>query len=118
PVEPPPITSAPEAMPQAPATRSDALVTVLAKPPVRKLAKDLGVDLATVQPTGDGGVITRSDVEAAAAAGPAEPSSAAPRPGFLRVAGEREARTPIKGVRKMTAQAMVGSAFTAPHVTE
>ena len=33
-------------------------------------------------------------------------------------AGEREERTPIKGVRKMTAQAMVGSAFTAPHVTE
>ena len=38
-----------------------------AKPPVRKLAKDLGVDLGSVTPTGEGGIVTRSDVEAAAA---------------------------------------------------
>ena len=44
-------------------------VRVLAKPPVRKLAKDLGVDLTTVTPTGDGGVVTRADVEQAAADG-------------------------------------------------
>ena len=41
----------------------------LAKPPVRKLAKDLGVDLGTVTPTGEGGIVTRADVEAAAAGG-------------------------------------------------
>ncbi|MGW4756140.1 biotin/lipoyl-containing protein, partial [Streptomyces chartreusis] len=45
----------------------------LAKPPVRKLAKDLGVDLATVTPTGPDGVITREDVHAAVAAPAAEP---------------------------------------------
>ncbi|MFF4578022.1 dihydrolipoamide acetyltransferase family protein [Streptomyces sp. NPDC001389] len=109
----------------------------LAKPPVRKLAKDLGIDLASVVPTGDGGVVTREDVHAAAAAAlppqapvqvpspaaapapvqapvaaPAEAASAAPAP------GARETRIPVKGVRKITAQAMVGSAFTAPHVTE
>lgn len=84
----------------------------LAKPPVRKLAKDLGVDLRALAGSGAGGVITRKDVESASA--PAEPAAApASAP-----AGAREHRVPIKGVRKATAQAMVRSAFTAPHVTE
>ena len=99
----------------------------LAKPPVRKLAKDLGVDLA------DG-----RRRRATAASSPATTSRPARRgarrgarrrptrragarrtaPGRAARPGERETRIPIKGVRKMTAQAMVGSAFTAPHVTE
>ncbi|MFE4264212.1 dihydrolipoamide acetyltransferase family protein [Streptomyces sp. NPDC056883] len=109
----------------------------LAKPPVRKLAKDLGIDLAAVVPTGDGGVVTREDVHAAAAAAiapqtvapavpvaPAAPvvpaaAQAAPVQAPAEVSGSaRETRIPVKGVRKVTAQAMVGSAFTAPHVTE
>ncbi|MEV3989767.1 dihydrolipoamide acetyltransferase family protein [Streptomyces sp. NPDC049837] len=105
----------------------------LAKPPVRKLAKDLGVDLATVTPTGPDGIITREDVHAAVslaaasvaapAAVPVQPKPAeAPRPQAPApepvAAGARETRIPIKGVRKATAQAMIGSAFTAPHVTE
>lgn len=110
----------------------------LAKPPVRKLAKDLGIDLATVVPTGEGGIITREDVHAAAtpapadqAPAPAQPSVAASVPTAAEppvsapatgeepsVAGVRETRIPVKGVRKAIAQAMVGSAFTAPHVTE
>lgn len=87
----------------------------LAKPPVRKLAKDLGIDLRTVTPTGPDGVITREDVHAAAAPAPvAEPVvAAAPLP-----TGAGDVRVPVKGVRKATAQAMVASAFTAPHVTE
>ncbi|MFI0817059.1 dihydrolipoamide acetyltransferase family protein [Streptomyces sp. NPDC021098] len=84
----------------------------LAKPPVRKLAKDLGIDLATIIPTGPGGIITREDVHAAV-----EAPVAAPEPVTQAVAA-RERRVPVKGVRKATAQAMVGSAFTAPHVTE
>ncbi|HEY3686213.1 MAG TPA: dihydrolipoamide acetyltransferase family protein [Streptosporangiaceae bacterium] len=87
-------------------------VLVLAKPPVRKLAKDLGVDLGGVSPTGPNGTISRADVEAAATA-PAEPVRTAPLGG-----GPREERIPVKGVRKFTATAMVNSAFTAPHVTE
>jgi 2-oxoisovalerate dehydrogenase E2 component (dihydrolipoyl transacylase) len=83
----------------------------LAKPPVRKLAKDLGVDLADVPTTGD--VVTRADVEAFA--GRTE-SASAPMPVPQDDAGET--RIPIKGVRKFTAEAMVRSAFTAPHVTE
>ncbi|WP_327316456.1 dihydrolipoamide acetyltransferase family protein [Streptomyces sp. NBC_01235] len=112
----------------------------LAKPPVRKLAKDLGVDLATVVPSGPDGIITREDVHAAAtptapapltapAAEPVTPATqapvtspapapaptAAPVPSYDTA---RETRVPVKGVRKATAAAMVGSAFTAPHVTE
>ncbi|WP_329554074.1 dihydrolipoamide acetyltransferase family protein [Streptomyces sp. NBC_00696] len=94
----------------------------LAKPPVRKLAKDLGVDLATVTPSGPDGVITREDVHAAAAPAPA-PTAAqvqvtAPPAAPATYDTSRETRVPVKGVRKATAAAMVGSAFTAPHVTE
>ncbi|MFF4040887.1 dihydrolipoamide acetyltransferase family protein [Streptomyces sp. NPDC001816] len=106
----------------------------LAKPPVRKLAKDLGVDLATITPSGPDGVITREDVHAAAIPKAAEPAVAATvtapavaapavtAPAVTAPAavydGARETRIPVKGVRKATAQAMIGSAFTAPHVTE
>ncbi|MET8024004.1 dihydrolipoamide acetyltransferase family protein [Streptomyces avermitilis] len=99
----------------------------LAKPPVRKLAKDLGVDLARVTPSGPDGVITREDVHAAVAPpAPAPqpvqtPAAPAPAPAPAPVAAydtARETRVPVKGVRKATAAAMVGSAFTAPHVTE
>ncbi|MET9447418.1 dihydrolipoamide acetyltransferase family protein [Streptomyces cinerochromogenes] len=98
----------------------------LAKPPVRKLAKDLGVDLAVITPSGPDGIITREDVHAAAAPRTAEPAApvaaapaapAAPAPAASYDTG-RETRIPVKGVRKATAAAMVGSAFTAPHVTE
>ncbi|KDN17903.1 dihydrolipoamide acetyltransferase family protein [Amycolatopsis rifamycinica] len=82
----------------------------LAKPPVRKLAKDLGVDLHALTGTADGGVITREDVERAANGTPVVTSTVD--------SGTRERRVPIKGVRKMTAAAMVQSAYTAPHVTE
>ena len=99
----------------------------LAKPPVRKLAKDLGVDLATIAPTGPNGTVSRADVEQAAGAGGFEraraPSSTsgetgARAPSSTSGEGEREVREPIKGVRKMMASAMVQSAFSAPHVTE
>jgi 2-oxoisovalerate dehydrogenase E2 component (dihydrolipoyl transacylase) len=80
----------------------------LAKPPVRKLAKDLGIDLRSLSGSGEGGVITRADVEGAAAPAPAAPAASA---GGVR-------REPIRGVRRATAAAVAGSAFTAPHVTE
>ncbi|MFF3753587.1 dihydrolipoamide acetyltransferase family protein [Streptomyces sp. NPDC002018] len=120
----------------APVAGAPAGTRPLAKPPVRKLARDLGVDLAAVTPSGQGGIITREDVYAAIApvAAPAADAVAAPAAApeqtreQVRVplpaasaaqAGPgRETRIPIKGVRKATAAAMVGSAFTAPHVTE
>lgn len=119
PMEPPAVEDLAPALPSVSEAGSSAHVTVLAKPPVRKLAKDLGVDLTTVRATGDGGVITRADVEAAAAGGAVESAGdVAGRESWSGAPGARETRIPIKGVRKMTAQAMVGSAFTAPHVTE
>ena len=98
----------------------------LAKPPVRKLARNLGVDLSRLSGTGPQGSITRDDIEravqardqarsaeetwpAAAQAGPA------PSPG--QTGAPREERIPVRGVRKHIASAMVTSAFTAPHVT-
>ena len=103
---------------------------VLAKPPVRKLAKDLGVDLARLTGTGPQGTITRADVhDAARTTGEAAPATSAPATAAPATSApaarteaafdaSRERRIPVKGVRKMTAEAMVRSAFTAPHVTE
>jgi pyruvate dehydrogenase E2 component (dihydrolipoamide acetyltransferase) len=82
---------------------------VLAKPPVRKLARDLGVDLAALTGTGPNGSITRDDVQSA---------TAAAAPGLAAVSSvPREERIPVRGVRKHTAAAVTSSAFTAPHVT-
>ncbi|MGH3998730.1 MAG: dihydrolipoamide acetyltransferase family protein, partial [Pseudonocardiaceae bacterium] len=76
-----------------------------AKPPVRKLARELGIDLRTVPGSGAGGVITREDVQRAAQAA-----------GNGTSVG-RQRREPVRGVRKATAAAVVSSAFTAPHVS-
>jgi 2-oxoisovalerate dehydrogenase E2 component (dihydrolipoyl transacylase) len=106
---------------QAAPTPTPSGGAVLAKPPVRKLAKDLGVDLATVVGSGPGGVITRDDVTAASTRMRAEPVEAPEIMPAERVAvpqaPREDVRIPIKGVRKSTADAMVRSAFTAPHVS-
>ena len=118
PLVPVPGTAQPVSVPQAGGGR------VLAKPPVRKLAKDLGVDLSQVVGSGHDGIVTRADVEAHVAGGGAaaamvnDAGSVVYEAPVFAATGEREMRIPIKGVRKVTAQAMVGSAFTAPHVTE
>jgi 2-oxoisovalerate dehydrogenase E2 component (dihydrolipoyl transacylase) len=112
---------APAAAPPAPAfsqAAGRAAGPVLAKPPVRKLARDLGVDLATVVGTGPLGSVTRDDVHMAVATSQAAAASPAPAPAAAVFDATREQRIPIKGVRKITAENMVTSAFTAPHVTE
>jgi 2-oxoisovalerate dehydrogenase E2 component (dihydrolipoyl transacylase) len=95
----------------APATATQTLVgtRTLAKPPVRKLAKDLGINLADVPSSGP--VVTRAEVQEFAQR---RSCSQEPRP----LVADDDVRIPVKGVRKATAQAMVASAFTAPHVTE
>ncbi|WP_028650125.1 dihydrolipoamide acetyltransferase family protein [Nocardioides halotolerans] len=119
-----PMVEAAEPEPAVPASSAaplePAALRVLAKPPVRKLAKDLGVDLATITATGPNGTITRGDVEAAYPGVYVEETSSSAHsiPGVSTSTGEREVREPIKGVRKMMAGAMVQSAFSAPHVTE
>jgi 2-oxoisovalerate dehydrogenase E2 component (dihydrolipoyl transacylase) len=119
-----PMVEAAEPEPAVPAAHAEPLepaaLRMLAKPPVRKLAKDLGVDLATLEPTGPNGTISREDVEqAASGVGVASYGQSTRLLGsYDATQGERETREPIKGVRKMMAGAMVQSAFTAPHVTE
>ncbi|KXC05984.1 dihydrolipoamide acetyltransferase family protein [Microbacterium hominis] len=108
-----------------------ASVGVVAKPPVRKLARDLGVTLSEVTPTGPAGEVTRDDVvrhaeqasvfrNIATPVAPAEREQtipvSAPAPAAPPV-GEREEAIPVKGVRKATASGMVRSAYTAPHVS-
>lgn len=116
---PAPVASTP-ATPAAATSNSSA---VLAKPPVRKLAKDLGVDLDRLKGTGPGGIITREDVQAAVES--AQPERLVVYPGDDRPwldggtvsADGRTTRVPVRSVRRRTAEAMVASAFTAPHVT-
>lgn len=105
-----PVPSAPAPVGAAPA------VHVLAKPPVRKLAKDLGVDITTCRASGPNGTVSREDVEEAASG--VTYSGSYEQVARATGSAERETREPIKGVRKMMAQAMSQSAFTSPHVTE
>lgn len=100
---------------------------VLATPSVRKFAREQGVDLSQVQGSGNNGKVTREDVEAfksgggqAAPAAQAEAKSAAPAAAASAAAGDgrtEEERVPFKGIRKAISNAMVKSAYTAPHVT-
>lgn len=85
---------------------------IVAKPPIRKLAKDLGVELGSVAPTGLAGEITRDDVIREASQASVFRNIQTPTWG-----DDREQRIPVKGVRKAIATAMVSSAFTAPHVS-
>ncbi|MGG0815891.1 dihydrolipoamide acetyltransferase family protein [Paenibacillus alvei] len=101
---------------------------VLATPSVRKHARDLGVNIAEVPATGKNGKITREDVDAFANGGaPAAPAAAAaPKAEEAKTAAPvasatgraaEEERVPFKGIRKAISNAMVKSAYTAPHVT-
>jgi len=129
--------------PAAPAEeRVAASVGVIAKPPIRKLARDLGVELSAVDPTGPAGEVTREDVvrhasqasvfrnietpewgdvreetipvpAPAPASGPAVVAPSTPAPD----AAGREETIAVRGVRKATSSAMVQSAYSAPHVS-
>ncbi|BDV32358.1 dihydrolipoamide acetyltransferase family protein [Microbacterium terricola] len=116
-----------------------ASVGVVAKPPIRKLARDLNVDLAEVTPSGPAGEVTRDDVvkhasqasvfrnietpawpdvrEETIPAVPAPASAGADAPSAPEPAEGREETIPVKGVRKAVASGMVRSAYTAPHVS-
>nr|WP_274528532.1 2-oxo acid dehydrogenase subunit E2 [Paenibacillus piscarius] len=110
---------------------------VLATPSVRKFARDKGVDISKVNGSGKNGKITLEDVEAFLKGGSAAPAAAAPAasapaaaealqakakeaasaPAASGNANLEEERVPFKGIRKAIANAMVKSAYTAPHVT-
>ncbi len=109
PPQPTPVTQA-ASQPKAPA--AFAGMSVMAKPPIRKLAKDLGVELTLVEATGAIGDVTREDVMRHAQQAKVFQNIETPM-----WAESREERIPVKGVRKQIAKAMVESAFTAPHVS-
>lgn len=98
------------------ASATTGLGHLLARPPVRKLARDLQVDLAALRPSGSGGLITREDVLKAGGPAAGTPSGTAAEPS-MEPSSSREHRMHVHGVRKATATAMVSSAFTAPHVS-
>ncbi|MDD9206021.1 dihydrolipoamide acetyltransferase family protein [Georgenia sp. 10Sc9-8] len=120
--ETPPSDASP-ARPATPAAGEPDDARILTKPPVRKLAKDLGVDLSAVSATGPGGIITREDVLAHASGAQAQQLATYPGDDQPWLAGGtvsehgRRTRVPVRSVRRRTAEAMVTSAFTAPHVT-
>jgi 2-oxoisovalerate dehydrogenase E2 component (dihydrolipoyl transacylase) len=126
------------APPGGPAAGGPAPVRPKATPPVRRYAKERGVDLAGVSGSGKDGRVTREDVDRAAAEGSGEPQGGAPvsreperpvapaatapaaqPPAVVRLPRDRtEERVPVRGTRKAIAAAMVASKFTIPHVTE
>ena len=109
PADAPVVTPAPAAGADLPLAES---MPVIAKPPIRKLAKDLGVVLDSVTGSGIGGEILRDDVIRHAGQATVFRNLATPE-----WPENREDRIPVKGVRKAIAQAMVKSMFTAPHVS-
>ena len=110
--------------PAQPGPPPPRVARALAKPPVRRLARDLGVDLSGLRGSGPEGSVTREDVQRAAGDATVRSGYAEAAPGDERNAAATasqqgtEERIPVRGVRKHTAAAMVASAFTAPHVTE
>ena len=95
-------------------------VSVLAKPPVRKLARDLGVDLRDVRGSGPAGSITREDVGAAGTpvgAGSGHPAGSRQMASVPDLPTPADTRVPLTGLQKSMASAMTQSAFTAPHAT-
>jgi 2-oxoisovalerate dehydrogenase E2 component (dihydrolipoyl transacylase) len=112
----------------APIPPPPGMSRALAKPPVRRLARDLGIDLTGLTGSGPEGSVTKDDVQKAAGGATVRSTPRSfeePAVGSHAVAelspaasGASEERIPVRGVRKHTAAAMVASAFTAPHVTE
>ena len=136
-------TASPAAAPAQPTgvpAASNPGKLVLAMPSVRQYAREKGVDITAVVPTGKGGRVTREDIDnfggapvaapvveaapaaqaAAPASAPAAPAAPAAKPEPAKPfvgSAEREERVKLTPMRKAISKAMVNSKHTAPHVT-
>lgn len=134
PVAPPQVPAVPVVPPAAAAPKPfvpSSPGKVLAAPATRRRARELGIDLATVQASGPRGRVTNDDLalagsapaagKTAAAAAPSATAAGASR--FTPVAiapapaGRTEERIPFRGLRRKIAEAMTRSKFTATHFT-
>ncbi|HEY7982119.1 MAG TPA: dihydrolipoamide acetyltransferase family protein [Candidatus Eremiobacteraceae bacterium] len=121
-----PTAKAPADLPRSqPAATESAILNSFGKPmaapAVRKLARELGVELTKVRGSGENGRIAREDVERVAKAGKgAQPGSAAPSDGRGRQPATSTApeRIPLRGLRRNIAQHMVHSKHTAAHTLQ
>ena len=124
---PAPVSAAPGAPSSAARPPTPSTSSPRSTPPVRLYAKQLGLDLATLVGTGRGGLITRDDVDAAhgdcarvarvgtARTGPSSTSRFVGRDLAPWSSGPAEERIAVKGVLRTMSEAMVQSAFSAPH---
>lgn len=117
---PDPVSAEPAA--SFPLPTKHATSRALAKPPVRKAAQDMGINLQDVPPTGEQGQVTKKDLlnYAAHMTLPQTTTPGASPSSFWQateISDDRIERIPVKGVRKVTAAAMVKSSFSAPHVS-
>jgi pyruvate dehydrogenase E2 component (dihydrolipoamide acetyltransferase) len=107
-----------EAVVAAPAPAAEVVASsdgrVKASPLARSLASDLGVNLAGIQGTGDGGRITKRDVELAAAS-PATAPAAGAAQAVVNYPSSGHTDTPVSQMRKTIAKRLAESKFTAPH---
>lgn len=115
-----PVQSAAIATSPAPVEEQRPAEVARSTPPVRKLARDHGIDIATVRGTGEGGLVLRRDVEALLGqqVPEASPALSAATTAAPAVVSGVDRRIKISAMRRATAKAMVQSAFTAPHATE
>ena len=133
PAAPPAAAPAPAAAavapPPAPAPAAPAAFVqsspgrVLAAPATRRRAREMGIDLATITPTGPRGRVTNDDLSTGAAVPAAAGGAAVGGHSFPPIAippapeGRTETRTPFRGLRRKIADAMTRSKYTATHFT-
>ncbi|MFW7431652.1 dihydrolipoyllysine-residue acetyltransferase [Vagococcus carniphilus] len=128
-----PVAAAPAAKPVSTEPTGKPGTRVLAMPSVRQYAREKGVDITLVTPTGKGGRVIKSDIDnfggapvsapavETVASTPVEATTTAAQPKVEAKpfvgAPEAEVREKLTPTRKAIAKAMVNSKHTAPHVT-